>query len=644
VGVTPAGFTGVAEGAPPVVFVPLTTFGRNEGGGNGADYFEAYNWDWTEMIVRRKTGVTVTAATLDLTNAFRRSRDVARARHSWMPRTDRAPARAIAGPLREAAGPNPGLEARTLVWLTAVAGIVLLIACANVANLVLARALRRQREVALRLALGVTRRRLAAQSLTEVLVLTLLGCVAGIAIAAWAGASLHKLIMPDGSVYSPWSDGRTLGIAIATTLVAGLLTGLAPLAFAVRADINTTLKWAARQGSYQHTRARAALLVVQGALSVLLLTGAALFVRSLENVRDMRLGYDADSLLLVRVHSRGVALDEHEQAALRERLLERALAIASVQRGAWVSTVPFLGSSTRGLAVPGIDSVPLLGRFDYQTVSSDYFATMGTRIVRGRPFNETDRAGSAPVAVVSEGMARTIWPGQDALGQCIRVSGWNERADTMPCTTVVGIAEDALYDPEADRPFRYYLPIEHFPHDGGSLLVLRVGAVPATLAEEVRGALQRAMPGPSYVTAGPARLHIDAQRRPWRLGAAVLSAFGVLALIVAAVGSYGVIAYSVAQRMHELGVRIALGAQRRDVARLVLGLGVRFALAGVLLGNALALTVAPWIEPLLFRQSARDPALFGAVATLLVAVALVASAVPAIRATHADPNTVLRAE
>jgi ABC-type antimicrobial peptide transport system permease subunit len=217
-------------------------------------------------------------------------------------------------------------------------------------------------------------------------------------------------------------------------------------------------------------------------------------------------------------------------------------------------------------------------------------------------------------------------------------------ADTMPCTRVVGVAEDAVHDALRDQPFRYYLPVDQSPNEGSSLLVLRLRGRPAEMAEDVRQALQAVMPGQQYVTTQPMSDLLGAQRRSWRAGATMFVAFGVLALVVAAVGVYGVIAYDVGQRMHELGVRIALGARGMDVVRLVVARGVRLAIGGVALGSALAASSARWIEPLLFRQSATDPAVFGFVGALLVAVAVVACSAPAARAVRADPNTVLRAD
>ena len=639
IGVAPPGFSGVAESSAPAVFIPITTFGGHQPGGSSVGYWQRYNWDWTEMMVRRKPAVTIAQANADLTQAFIRSREAARPISPWMGRVETEHPVAVAGALKTAAGPYPSLEARTLVWVTGVAAIVLAIACANVANLYLARALRRRREIALRLALGVTQRRLAAQSLTESLVLSLLGCVAGVLIAQWGGSALRRLFLPADGAVSVATDWRTLGVAVGAALAAGLLTGFSPLWLARSADITKTLKAGAREGTHQRSRLRSSLLVMQVVLSVVLLVGAGLFVRSLARLRDVRLGYDVNPVLLVRWDRRGEQMSTEERTGLRRRVLDAAQAIPGVERAAWVSNIPLQGTSTMQLFVPGIDSVGRLGRFTYQSAGADYFATIGTRIVRGRAFTEDDRAGAPTVAVVSDAMARVLWPSANALGQCLRVG-----ADSMPCTRVVGVAENAVHDAVKDQPLRYYLPMDQFPAEGGSLLLVRLRRPSAAAAEEVRRALQPVMPGQQYVTTRPMVDLLDAQRRSWRVGATMFVAFGVLALVVAAVGLYGVMTYNVGQRMHELGVRIALGAQGSDVVRLVVGQGMRLVVAGVVAGSALALGAARWIEPLLFRQSASDPFVFGFVGVLLVVVAVVACSVPASRAVRADPNTVLRAD
>ena len=644
VGIAPQDFVGVAEGSPPAVFVPITAYAANEGAGSRTNYFLNYDWDWTQMLVRRKPGVTHAEATSDLGRAFVQSWHASRAVHPLYRPAEQAGLGVVAGPLKTPAGPDMGLEARTLLWVMGVAGIVLLIACANVANLFLARALRRRREVALRLALGVSRGRLAAQAFTESLILALLGCGVGLAIAQWGGTALRVLFITNLSRFDVLTDWRTLAIAVVAATASAIATGMAPVLLAGREDLNAALKSGGRGATVQRSRARTALLVAQGALSVALLIGAGLFVRSLGNVRDLHLGYDVDPVLLVRWERRGTPMDSTLRTAVRQRLLETALARPDVERGAWVSTVPFgSGTTVLTLSVPGVDSVRRLGRFTYQVVSPDYFATVGTRILHGRSFDDRDRAGAPPAVVVSEAIAAALWPGAEPVGNCMKFGWRTSRADTMPCHTVIGVAENAVHDPVADLPLRYYLSDAQLDI-GSTWLLLRMRRDPAAAAEEVRRALQAVMPGQAHVAVELASDMVNAKRRSWRIGATMFVAFGMLALVVASVGVYGVIAYDVTQRRHELGVRVALGARQPDIVRLVVGQGVRYGLAGVVIGTALALGTSRWVEPLLFRQSAVDPAILGGVGGMMMIVALVASAVPAFRATRADPVAALREE
>jgi putative ABC transport system permease protein len=638
VGVAPPGFVGLWPDQPPAAFIPVATYAASRG---RPDWSTSYGTAiGLEMVVRREPGVTMAEATADLTNAFRRSyRAQLDAERRDVPMSQLRP-RAVAASILEARGPRPSGVARVATWLSGVTLIVLVISCANVANLLLVRTLRRRREIAVRLALGVSRRRLCSQLLTEGMLLAALGGLAGLLVAVWGGAVLRAAFLPAADRVPLLGDPRTLLFAAAVSLGVGLVVGLVPMLHAGRAALTHDLKAGARDGTSARPRVRTALLVLQGALSVVLLVGAGLFVRSLRNVRDVRLGYDVDPVLVVDLDLRGVALDSARTAALRLRLLEAARTVPGVTHASLRESVPFAGSSSWPIFVAGIDSVGALGTFDLAAVSPDYFATMGTRLLRGRRIADTDMEGAPRVMVIGRAMGAALWPGQDPIGRCVRIG-----ADTMPCTTVVGIAEDIrAHEIGAEvGQYYYYLPAAQWrPHDGG--LFVRAQGDAGRLVEAVRSRLQREMPGASYVTVTRFADTVDGKMRSWIAGATVFTAFGFLALLLAAIGLYSVIAYNVAQRRRELGVRVALGAGRAAVVRLVVADGLRFGLAGVAIGSAIALAAGRWIGPLLFRQSPRDPVVFGVVIVALLAVALTASWAPALRAASLDPKTALQSD
>jgi predicted permease len=642
IGVAPRGFVGLASGLPPAAYIPISAYASELAVNlrlRGETWWTTYHWTWARMLVARKPGVSLAAANADLTAAYQKSYLAQAAADYGMTPMAVARPHAIAAPVLEERGPNQSSETKVATWITGVSLVVWLIACANVANLLLARALGRRREIAVRLALGVGRGRLAGQLLIESLLLAMLGGVAGVLVAQWGGAVLRAALLSNTSGAAVVTDPRTLLFAGLAALLAGLLTGLAPIFQTRRADLTRDLKTGTREGAVHRSRTRVALLLLQGALSVVLLVGAGLFVRSLRNVRQLHLGYDPDSVLVVHTQMRGVQLDSAHNVALLRRLLEEAQAMPGVARASRQVTMPFWETWSTDLYVAGIDSVERLGEFDLNAVSADYFATMGTRLLRGRGITEQDAAGAPRVMVVSEAMARALWPGREALGECVRVG-----ADTVPCTTVVGIAENIKSQSLSDDPgFFYYLSsAQSNPQLGG--LFLRVRGYAPRSQEAIRRRLQPLMPGPSYVTVTPLTEVLGGQARSWRLGATMFTAFGLLALVLAAIGLYSVIAYNVAQRTHELGVRSALGAQLGDLVRLVLTDGMRLALVGVVLGSVIAFIVGRWAQPLLFEQSARDPAVFAGVAAVLLAVAAVASWIPARRAGRVDPMRALRSE
>jgi len=644
IGVAPAEFVGLWPNDVPAYYIPMTSYGAAMAAGGGflrshETWWTTYHWGWMDMMVRAKPGVSDARANADLTQAFIKSAEAERAGSPRAPPLSVTRPRAFIGSILSERGPRASGFAKVASWLGGVALVVLLIACANVANLLFARALRRRREIAVRLALGVSRARLLSQLLTESLVLAIAGGLAGMFVAQWSSVGLRTAFLSKTADLSVLRDGRTILFAGVAALATGLLTGLAPILQASRADLTGDLKSGSREGTYQRSRLRVTLLVMQGALSVMLLVGAGLFVRSLNHVRSIRLGYDVDPVLIVDLNLRGVQFDSVHKVQLRQRVLETALATPVVENATLQTGVPFWSTWSVSLFVSGIDTVARLGRFDVNAVSPGYFATMGTRILRGRGILATDVEHAPFVMVVSQAMANTIWPGQDALGKCVRLN-----ADTMPCRTVVGIAEDIKSHQLSNEPdMYYYLPATQFNPDQTSFFV-RVRGDATEQADAVRRALQRVMPGASYVTATPLGQVLGEQTRSWRLGASMFSAFGILALVLAAIGLYSVIAYNVAQRTHELGVRMALGAQRADVLRLVVFEGLRLGVAGIVIGGAIAFGAGRWLAPLLFDESPHDPVVFATVGLALLTVSMAASWLPARRAARVEPTRALRYE
>jgi len=642
VGVAPRGFVGLWPGDPPAAYVPMSAVGAEMGAQmrvQGEAWWSTYHWTWASMLAGRKPGISPEAANADLTSAYLKSYAAqAMSDHGMTPIAIARP-RAIAASVLSDRGPNVSSVAKVATWISGVGVIVWLIACANVANLLLTRALRRRREIAVRLALGVSRARLGSQLLIESFLLAVLGGVGGLLVAQWGGAVLRRELLPRTAGATVISDPRTLLFAGLAALLAGLLTGLAPLLQAQHTDLTHDLKAGVREGMPHRSRTRVALLLLQGTLSVLLLVGAGLFVRSLRNVQSLPLGYDPESVLSVELQMRGVPLDNPGKVALRNRLVEEARTIPGITGAARRITIPFWSSWSRGLHVAGIDSVERLGEFDLNAVSPDYFRTMGTRILRGRGISGQDIAGAPLVMVVSQSMAKVLWPGKEALGQCVRIG-----SDTLPCTSVVGVAENIKSQSLSEDPgLFYYVSSAQFSPDQGGLFV-RVGGDAAALQETVRRRLQALMPGASYVTVTPLAEVVGSQTQSWRLGATLFTVFGGLALVLAAIGLYSVIAYNVAQRTHEMGVRVALGAELRDVMRLILSEGMRLALVGVALGGAIALIVSRWVKPLLFEVSPRDPVVYATVAVVLLGTAVLACLIPARRAGRTDPMEALRGE
>ena len=638
IGVAPEGFA-ATQMLTPSAFIPLAVSAADGFGEMWSRYRTTYNITWLEMFARAKPGVSVEALTADLTNAYRRSYEK---QVALQPRTtpiDIAQPRVALYPVFEERGPSPSADTRVATWLFVVAVVVLLIACANVGNLLLGRALRRHREIAVRLALGISRSRLARQLLTESLLLAFVGAVAGLFVAQFGGQLLRATLMPQVEWQNAIADLRILVFAGATALLAGMLAGIAPVLQARRTDVASALKAGAREGYAHRSLLRTSLLVLQAALSVVLLVGAGLFVRSLQGISAVDPGYDVDRLVWVEPRLRGTELDSARLKVLQLGLLDRAKQHPGVENATLALTIPFSSTYSDDIYLPGADSASRLGDFIMQGASTGYFAATGTRVLRGRGFTDADDSGAPPVAIVSESMARGLWPGQDAIGQCVKTS-----ESTNPCRTVIGVAEDVKFGGFGNEwQLVYYLPEAQLGGNYYSLFV-RVRGDAGAAVPGLRRVLQSMMPGSGYVNLKPLAEVVEPSMRSWQLGATMFATFGGLALLLAALGLYGVIAHSVAQRTHEMGVRIALGARAADVARLVVRESLVIVSVGVAIGIAAAIFAGRWISPLLFDVSYRDPVVLIAVVATLLGVSLLASWIPALRASRVDPGEALRAD
>ena len=639
IGVAPKGFSAMSL-TRPAAFIPITAgawelFTPRPG---RRPWYQGYNFTWMEMVARRKAGVSPQAAEADLTAAYVRSLESERAgRANIWSVEDLRPRVELASILFDR-GPKARPSAKVATWLAGVSVLVLLVACANVASLLLARAIGRRREVAVRIALGISRMRLLRYLLTESVLLALAGGIVAIVVAQVASKGLAALVLPGVEWPSPVADARILLFTGCAALLAGLLTGLTPAFQHGDADLTGTLKAGGREGSVRRTHLRGTLIALQGAISVVLLVGAGLFVRSLHNVRAVELGFDADRLMYVGFSMRGTTLDAAQRTALRERMRMMAAQHPAVEAAAATVSVPFWISWNEDLFAPGVDSGRLREPIYANAVSEDYFITTGTPVLRGRPILASDDSGSAPVAVISESVARGVWAGEEALGRCVKL-----RADTAPCISVVGIVADIRRGFEEAPARSIYFPIAQEENPNAGLFVRTRGPAERSI-EAVRRTLQSAMPGTAYVEARSMNDVLDPEIRSWRLGAAMFTLFGGLALLLAAVGLFSVISYSVTQRSHELGVRMALGANARDVLSLVVREGLRIAAIGTAVGVILALFVGRYLAPLLYAVSAKDPGTFAVVVVALLVVASLASAIPARRAMQVDPTEALRGD
>jgi predicted permease len=474
------------------------------------------------------------------------------------------------------------------------------------------------------------------QLLVETLLLAAIAGAASMLLAFWVGTAMRNLLMPEVH----WADGpldvRTLLFAAAATFVVGMVIGLAPAFRAWGTDVIGSLRAGSRGAGYRKSFARSALIVAKAGMSVMLLDGAGLFVRSLRNLHAIDLGYDAERTVSVSVGSTNRAVAGQVDLAM-PAILERLRQIPGVQAVATSAMPPMSGFSFRAIALPGRDTVPSVAGEPYPSmmnVSPGYFAATGLSIVAGHDFGRSD--GQA--VIVAETMARAWWPNENPLGKCVILGARNN-----PCVPVIGVVKDThrMAVVENQTPAHYFVS----DTTARPNIVFRAARRDQPRIErQAKAEIQRIVPGANLINFYSLAATLEPEFRPWRLGATLFGAMGILALLVAAIGVYSVIAYAVSQRTSEIGIRIALGARLGDIAGLVIGEGMRTIAIGVALGIAGSLAAGRLVASLLYGVSASDPWTLAAAALLLGVIGVVACAIPALRAWAVDPTTALRAD
>jgi len=639
IGVMPKGFKGTNAIGAPALWVPYMTYPVTTNGFFGELIAPNQRRGLIFNVTGRlKRGVTVQQAEANL-------KTIARQLAQEYPNENGGRGVTIV-PLAQATI-NPGFRNNIVMaggLLMTIVGLVLLIACANVANLLLARAAVRQKEIAVRLSLGASRGRLIMQLLTEGTLLALIGGAGGLLLAYWAQGLLWSFRPPflQADAVDLHPDVRVLLFTIGVSFVTGIVFGLAPAVQASRPDLVVELKekTGAPAGANRMFSLRNMLVAAQIALSLVALIGAGLFLRSLQNAQRINPGFDADHLAVMSFDLGAQGYTEERGRQFQQRVLERAGSVPGVTAAALGSTVPlFAGGFARTVFLEGQDaSDRRAGKLVQITVgSSHYLETLGIPLLRGRALSDIDQPNTPTSVVINETMAKRFWPDQDAMGRRFKFFGQQN------FNQVVGIAKDSKYNFIGEEPTPYiYQATTQVYQPQVSLFVkaARPEAVLGTVRGEVQQ-LDRNLPLTGVFTLTEI---FDQSLWAPRMGASLLAVFAGLSLVLAVIGIYGVMAYSVSQRRRELGIRMALGASRADVLRLVVVQGLRLTMMGVACGLIASFAASRLIASMLFDVSPTDVVTFVAVPALLAVAALGASYLPARRATRIDPMVALRYE
>jgi predicted permease len=641
VGVAQKGFIGTRLlGYVPDVWVPVMMHAQVMNNYRVAN-LNRRDWTWLQLRARLQPGVSIEQARAVV-------KTTASQIEQSYPDTNKGISADIipAGSRTDPFFHTLGIATFTSWLMMGIVSLVLAIACANVANLMLARSTARQKEIAVKLALGASRGRLVRQLLTESVLYALIGGGLGIFIATWLIDSAWLFVpqLDFQNVIDFGIDRRVLIFALMVSLVTGLLFGLAPALKATKPNLVPMLKGETEKLTTGNKKfaLRNALVVAQMAMSLLLLICAGLFIRSLQNVQTMDLGFETKNIILESIDPALQGYDEGKAQQLYKQLTERISQLPDVQATSVAFPLP-LDSETSASEVV-IDGVNT-GKPDDKivvfrsTVGFDYFNAMNTPIMTGREFNQHDSKDSTRVVIINQTMAERYWKSQDPMGKKFKIGG-----PTGEYHQVIGVARDGKYLTPGEAPMSFlYLPLSQ-NFQSPVRIIARTGSDPKALAATIRSEVKTLDANLPVFGVKTMTVHLSRILSLPQTIAALVGFFGFLALVLAAVGIYGMMAYSVTQRMKELGIRLALGAQRRDMLRLILGHGLALTLTGIVIGLIGALTLTRMLASLLYDVNAIDPLTFIVVALILAAVALLACYIPARRAMNVDPMIVLRYE
>ena len=632
IGVAPEKFHGTFIGYSFNFWVPTS---MQETFDNTGYKLEDRGARWIEGYAFLKPGVTRQQAQAELSA-------IAKRLENDYPETDRGHEVGLL-PLWKTPFNAAGGISTTLGITAAVVFFVLLIACANVSNLLLARSLLRRHEMTMRLALGAGRRRLIKQLFTEGLLLSLIAALGGIAVAYWSRNALVLAFPPSvpGITidYPGQMDWRVLLLSVAICIGSTMLFALMPAIQSSHVDLSGALKseGGGVVGGSGRSRLRSALVLVQVSLSFVLLAGTGLLLQSLQRMQNASPGFSTNNVIMsvVDLFSAGYKLDRAK--IFHTQLLDRVRALPGVESAALTRLTPFSYNppSSAPIEIDGYQAAPdEQPNADYLQVSEDYFSTLEIALVAGREFTKNDDENSPPVAIINETMAAKYWPGKDPIGQRLKViDKWMQ---------IVGVAKTVNYETKLEAPKSFfYVPVRQNFFVGNALLI-RTRETPDAITNALAREVHALDPTLAPYAADRLQVQVDGRGYTQRLAATLLAIFGGMALFLAAIGLYGVMSYSVSQSTRELGVRMALGATVRDLLRLVISRGLRLTIAGIAIGLAAALLLTRLMGNLLFQVSPRDPIAFGAALIILLAVALVACLLPARRATRIDPVRALR--